>query len=191
MGADKMSSIIDYTDRTTCIIFGDGAGAVLLEPTEEEVGIMDSIHKSDGKGAEFLNMKAGGSRYPATHETVDNRWHYARQDGATVFKFAVTNMADYAAKIMDRNNLSSEDVHWLVPHQANKRIVDATANRMGVTEDKVMMNIERYGNTTAATIPLLLWDYEEQLKKGNNLILAAFGGGFTWGAIYVKWAYSR
>ena len=189
IGADKMSSIIDYTDRTTCIIFGDGAGAVLLEPTEGEVGIMDSIHKSDGSGVEYLNMKAGGSRYPATHDTVDNRWHYARQDGATVFKFAVTNMADYAAKIMDRNNLSSEDVNWLVPHQANKRIVDATAQRMGLTEEKVMMNIERYGNTTAGTIPLLLWDYESQLSQGDNLVLAAFGGGFTWGAIYLKWAY--
>ncbi|MEM6359315.1 MAG: beta-ketoacyl-ACP synthase III [Bacteroidota bacterium] len=190
IGADKMSSIIDYKDRTTCIIFGDGAGAVLLEPTEEETGIIDSIHKSDGAGAEFLNMKAGGSRYPATHETVDNMWHYARQDGATVFKFAVTNMADYAAKIMERNNLSADDVDWLVPHQANKRIVDATANRMGVTDNKVMMNIEKYGNTTAGTIPLLLWDYEKQLKKGDNLVLAAFGGGFTWGAIYLKWAYN-
>ncbi len=189
IGADKMSSIIDYEDRTTCIIFGDGAGAVLLEPTTEEVGIMDSIHKSDGNGAEFLQMKAGGSRYPASHETVDNRWHYARQDGATVFKFAVTNMADYAAKIMERNSLSSDEVAWLVPHQANKRIIDATANRMGLTDEKVMMNISRYGNTTSGTIPLLLWDYESQLKKGDNLILAAFGGGFTWGAIYVKWAY--
>ena len=190
VGADKMSSIIDYQDRTTCIIFGDGAGAVLLEPTTEEVGIMDSIHKSDGNGVEFLKMKAGGSMYPATHETVENRWHYARQDGATVFKFAVTNMADYAAKIMERNHLSANDVAWLVPHQANKRIVDATANRMGVTDDKVMMNISRYGNTTSGTIPLLLWDYESQLKKGDNLVLAAFGGGFTWGAIYVKWAYN-
>ncbi|TRX61776.1 ketoacyl-ACP synthase III [Fulvivirga sp. M361] len=189
VGADKMSSIIDYEDRTTCIIFGDGAGAVLLEPSLEEVGIVDSIHKSDGTGVEFLKMKAGGSQYPASHETVDNKWHYARQDGATVFKFAVTNMADYAAKIMERNNLTSDDVAWLVPHQANKRIIDATANRMGVTEDKVMMNIERYGNTTAGTIPLLLWDYESQLKKGDNLVMAAFGGGFTWGAIYLKWAY--
>ncbi len=191
IGADKMSSIIDYTDRTTCIIFGDGAGAVLLEPTEEEVGVIDSIHKSDGKGAEFLNMKAGGSRYPATHETVEAREHFARQDGATVFKFAVTNMADYAAKIMERNELSSDNVHWLVPHQANKRIIDATARRMGITDDKVMMNIEKYGNTTSGTIPLLLWDYESQLKKGNNLVLAAFGGGFTWGSIYVKWAYDN
>ncbi len=189
IGADKMSSIIDYEDRTTCIIFGDGAGAVLLEPTTDEIGIMDAIHKADGSGAEFLKMKAGGSRYPASIETVTAKEHFARQDGATVFKFAVTNMADYAAKIMERNNLKSEDVAWLVAHQANKRIIDATANRMGVNDDKVMMNIERYGNTTAATIPLLLWDYEKQLHKGDNLILAAFGGGFTWGAMYVKWAY--
>lgn len=189
IGADKMSSIIDYTDRTTCIIFGDGAGAVLLEPTTEEVGIIDSIHKADGKGAEFLNMKAGGSRYPATVETVTAKEHYARQDGATVFKFAVTNMADYAAKIMERNNLTADQVDWLVAHQANKRIIDATAQRMGITDDKVMMNIAKYGNTTSGTIPLLLWDYESQLKKGDNLIMAAFGGGFTWGAIYLKWAY--
>lgn len=189
IGADKMSSIIDYKDRTTCIIFGDGGGAVLLEPNTEGYGVVDSVHKSDGKGVEFLKMKAGGSAYPATVETVQAREHYARQDGATVFKFAVTNMADYAAKIMERNDLQSEDVAWLVPHQANKRIIDATANRMGVSEDKVMMNIERYGNTTSGTIPLLLWDYESQLKKGDNLVLAAFGGGFTWGAIYLKWAY--
>ncbi|UII21094.1 beta-ketoacyl-ACP synthase III [Fulvivirga ligni] len=189
IGGDKMSSIIDYKDRTTCIIFGDGAGAVMLEPSQDDNGIIDSIHKSDGTGAEFLNQKAGGSRYPATHETVDAKEHYARQDGATVFKFAVTNMADYAAKIMQRNNLTADDVDWLVAHQANKRIIDATANRMGVTEDKVMMNIEKYGNTTAGTIPLLLWDYESKLKKGDNLVMAAFGGGFTWGAIYLKWAY--
>lgn len=189
IGADKMSSIIDYTDRTTCIIFGDGAGAVLLEPAEEEYGIVDFVHKVDGAGVEFLKMKAGGSRYPATVETVMAREHFARQDGATVFKFAVTNMADYAAKIMERNNLTADDVNWLVAHQANKRIIDATANRMGVTEDKVMMNIERYGNTTSGTIPLLLWDYEKSLHKGDNLVLAAFGGGFTWGAMYVKWAY--
>lgn len=189
IGADKMSSIIDYTDRTTCIIFGDGAGAVLLEPTEEPCGVMDFIHKADGSGAEFLNMKAGGSRYPATVETVLAREHFARQDGATVFKFAVTNMADYAARIMERNRLTADDVNWLVAHQANKRIIDATANRMGVTDDKVMMNIERYGNTTSGTIPLLLWDYEKKLKKNDTLILAAFGGGFTWGAMYLKWAY--
>ena len=189
IGADKMSSIIDYSDRTTCIIFGDGGGAVLLEPSEDEDGIIDNIHKSDGTGAQFLNMKAGGSRYPATIETVQAKEHYARQDGSTVFKFAVTNMADYAAKIMERNNLTSDEVDWLVAHQANKRIIDATAKRMGVTDEKVLMNIERYGNTTSGTIPLLLWDYERQLKKGDNLVLAAFGGGFTWGAIYLKWAY--
>lgn len=189
VGADKMSSIIDYTDRTTCIIFGDGAGAVMLEPTTEEVGVIDYVHKSDGSGVDFLRMKAGGSKYPATHESIDAREHYVYQDGKTVFKFAVTNMADYAAKIMERNNLTGDDVAWLAPHQANKRIVDATSNRMGISDDKVMMNIERYGNTTSATIPTLLWDYEKQLKKGDNIILAAFGGGFTWGAIYVKWAY--
>ena len=189
VGADKMSSIIDYTDRTTCIIFGDGAGAVMLEPTTEEVGVIDYVHKSDGSGVDFLRMKAGGSKYPATHESIDAREHYVYQDGKTVFKFAVTNMADYAAKIMERNKLTGDDVAWLAPHQANKRIVDATSNRMGISDDKVMMNIERYGNTTSATIPTLLWDYEKQLKKGDNIILAAFGGGFTWGAIYVKWAY--
>jgi len=189
IGADKMSSIVDYTDRTTCIIFGDGAGAVMLEPTTEEVGIIDYIHKSDGQGVDFLRMKAGGSKYPSTHETIDNGEHYVYQDGKTVYKFAVTNMADYAAKIMERNNLTGDDIAWLVPHQANKRIVDATSNRMGVSEDKVMMNIEHYGNTTSATIPTLLWDYEKKLKKGDNLVLAAFGGGFTWGAVYVKWAY--
>jgi 3-oxoacyl-[acyl-carrier-protein] synthase III len=189
LGADKMSSIIDYEDRTTCIIFGDGGGAVLLEPNEVGLGIIDSIHKSDGNGANSLSQKAGGSAYPATHETVDAKEHYARQDGATVFKFAVTNMADYAAKIMERNNLSADDVNWLVPHQANKRIVDATANRMGLSDEKVMMNIDKYGNTTAGTIPLLLWDYESRLKKGDNVVIAAFGGGFTWGSIYLKWAY--
>lgn len=190
VGADKMSAIIDYTDRTTCIIFGDGAGAVMLEPDPEgKAGIMDSILRSDGSGEEFLHMKAGGSRRPATEETVKNREHFAFQDGATVFKFAVTNMADTAAEIMEKNNLSSDDVAWLVPHQANKRIIDATARRMGVGDDKVMLNIEKYGNTTAATIPLCLWDYEPQLKKGDNLVLAAFGGGFTWGATWVKWAY--
>ncbi len=189
VGADKMSSIVDYTDRTTCIIFGDGGGAVMLEPTTEDVGIIDSMHKSDGKGAGFLNMKAGGSKHPASLETVTNREHFAFQDGKTVFKFAVTNMADYAAKIMARNNLTGDDITYLVPHQANKRIVDATARRMEVDDAKVMMNIERYGNTTSGTIPLLLWDYESKLKKGDNLVIAAFGGGFTWGAIYLKWAY--
>jgi 3-oxoacyl-[acyl-carrier-protein] synthase III len=190
VGADKMSSIVDYTDRTTCIIFGDAAGAVMLEPTEEEIGVLDYIHKSDGTGADFLRMKAGGSKHPATHATVEAREHYAYQDGKTVFKFAVVNMADYAEKVMVRNNLTGDDIAWLVPHQANKRIVDATSRRMGVSDEKVMMNIERYGNTTSATIPTLLWNYENKLKKGDNLILAAFGGGFTWGALYVKWAYN-
>lgn len=190
IGGDKMSSILDYTDRTTCIIFGDGAGCVLLEPTTEEVGVMDSILRSDGNGESYLNMKAGGSRIPASHESVDARQHYVYQEGAAVFKFAVTNMADVSAQLAERNHLTKENIQWLVPHQANKRIIDATANRVGISEDKVMMNIERYGNTTAGTIPLLLWDYEKKLKKGDNLILAAFGGGFTWGAVYVKWAYN-
>ncbi|NVJ48134.1 MAG: ketoacyl-ACP synthase III [Cytophagia bacterium] len=189
VGADKMSSIVDYQDRTTCIIFGDGGGAVLLEPTTEEVGIMDSILRSDGSGAPHLHMKAGGSRRPATAETVANREHYAYQEGSAVFKFAVTNMADVAAEIMDKNNLTGDDISWLVPHQANKRIIDATARRMEVGEDKVMLNIQKYGNTTSGTIPLCLWDYESQLKKGDNIILAAFGGGFTWGSIWLKWAY--
>ena len=188
VGADKMSSIVDYQDRTTCILFGDGAGAVLLEPTTENLGIVDAILKADGSGENFLHMKAGGSRKPATQETVANREHFAYQEGTSVFKFAVTNMADVSAEVMERNGLTGDDIAWLVPHQANKRIIDATANRMGVGPEKVMMNIERYGNTTAATIPLCLWEYESQLKKGDNLILAAFGGGFTWGAIYMKWA---
>lgn len=190
IGGDKMSAILDYTDRSTCIIFGDGAGCVLLEPTTEDVGVMDSILRSDGSGEAYLHMKAGGSRMPASHETVDKRLHYVYQEGSAVFKFAVTNMADVAAQVAERNNLTAESIQWLVPHQANKRIIDATASRMGVGEDKVMMNIEKYGNTTAGTIPLLLWDYEKKLKKGDNLILAAFGGGFTWGAVYVKWAYN-
>ena len=189
IGGDKMSAILDYTDRTTCIIFGDGAGCVLLEPTTENGGIMDSILKSDGSGEGYLHMKAGGSRMPASHESVDKRLHSVYQAGSAVFKFAVTNMADVAAQIAERNHLKAKDIQWLVPHQANKRIIDATANRVGITEDKVMMNIAKYGNTTAGTLPLLLWDYEKQLKKGDNLILAAFGGGFTWGAVYVKWAY--
>ncbi|MEQ8907502.1 beta-ketoacyl-ACP synthase III [Ekhidna sp.] len=189
IGADKMSSIVDYTDRATCIIFGDGAGAILLEPTEEDFGIKDSILKSDGSGEPFLHMKAGGSRRPASEETVKNREHFAYQEGSTVFKFAVKNMADVAAQVMERNGLVAEDVAYLVPHQANKRIIDATANRMGVSDEKVMLNIEEYGNTTSGTIPLCLFDYESKLKKGDNLILAAFGGGFTWGAIWVKWAY--
>lgn len=190
IGGDKMSSILDYTDRTTCIIFGDGAGCVLLEPTTEEVGVMDAILKSDGSGESYLHMKAGGSRIPASHESVDTRQHFVYQEGSAVFKFAVTNMADVSAQLAERNNLTRDNIQWLVPHQANKRIIDATASRVGISEDKVMMNIERYGNTTAGTIPLLLWDYEKKLKKGDNLILAAFGGGFTWGAVYVKWAYN-
>lgn len=190
IGGDKMSAILDYTDRKTCIIFGDGAGCVLLEPTTEEVGVMDSILKSDGNGESYLHMKAGGSRMPASHESVDKRLHAVYQEGAAVFKFAVTNMADVAAQVVERNHLKPEDIQWLVPHQANKRIIDAAASRVGITEDKVMMNIEKYGNTTGGTIPLLLWDYEKKLKKGDNLIMAAFGGGFTWGAIYVKWAYN-
>lgn len=189
IGGDKMSAILDYTDRTTCIIFGDGAGAVLLEPTTEDVGVMDSLLRSDGSGESYLHMKAGGSRKPASNDTVAARQHFVYQEGSAVFKFAVTNMADVSAQVSERNNLNADNITWLVPHQANKRIIDATANRVGITEDKVMMNIERYGNTTAGTIPLLLWDYEKKLKKGDNLILAAFGGGFTWGAIYLKWAY--
>lgn len=189
VGADKMSAIVDYTDRTTCVLFGDGAGAVLLEPAEDGYGVLDSIIRSDGVGQHHLFQKAGGSRYPPTHETVEKRWHYAYQDGPSVFKFAVKNMADVSAEIMQRNGLQGEDVRWLVPHQANKRIIDATAQRMGIGPDKVMLNIHRYGNTTAATIPLCLFDYEKELKKGDNLVLAAFGGGFTWGSVYVKWAY--
>ena len=190
VGGDKMSAIMDYTDRTTCIIFGDGAGCVLLEPTTENLGVMDSILKSDGGGEGYLHMKAGGSRKPATHETVDARQHYVYQEGSAVFKFAVTNMAEVSGQLAERNKLNADNVDWLVPHQANKRIIDATASRIGITEEKIMMNIERYGNTTAGTIPLLLWDYEKKLKKGDNLLLAAFGGGFTWGAVYVKWAYN-
>ncbi len=190
IGGDKMSAILDYTDRKTCIIFGDGAGCVLLEPTTENVGVIDSILKSDGTGETYLHMKAGGSRKPASHQTVDSREHFVYQEGAAVFKFAVTNMAEVSAELAEKNGLKASDIAWLVPHQANKRIIDATASRVGISDDKVMMNIERYGNTTAGTIPLLLWDYEKQLKKNDNLILAAFGGGFTWGAVYVKWAYN-
>lgn len=189
IGADKMSSIIDYTDRTTCVIFGDGAGAVLLEPNEEGNGVQDAVLRSDGKGREFLYIKAGGSMRPPSEETVKNREHFVHQEGQQVFKFAVTNMADVSEQIMQRNNLTSDDVNWLVPHQANLRIINATANRMGIGEDKVMLNIQRYGNTTNGTLPLCLWDYEQQLKKGDNLIFASFGGGFTWGAVYLKWAY--
>jgi len=189
VGADKMSSIVDYTDRTTCIIFGDGGGAVMLEPNAEGLGVQDQVLKSDGSGAPFLHMKAGGSRRPATIETVQAREHYAYQEGQQVFKFAVKGMADVSAEVMERNNLKGDDIAWLVPHQANKRIIEATSNRMGLSNDKVMLNIHKYGNTTSGTIPLCLWEYENQLKKGDNLILAAFGGGFTWGAIYLKWAY--
>ena len=189
VGGDKMSSIINYKDRATCIIFGDGCGAVLLEPNTEGYGVMDSVLKSDGAGRAFLHQKAGGSLKPATHETIDANEHFAYQEGQAVFKFAVTNMADVAAEVMERNNLNSEDIAWLVPHQANKRIIDATANRTGVSADKVIINIERYGNTTNGTIPLCLWEWENKFKKGDNLILAAFGGGFTWGSIYLKWAY--
>ena len=189
IGVDKMSSIIDYEDRATCIIFGDGAGAVLLEPNEEGYGIVDSKLHSDGAGRAFLHQKAGGSVKPATVETVMNKEHYVYQEGKTVFKFAVKNMADVAADIMERNNLQSEDISWLVPHQANKRIIDATRERMGLSEEKVMVNIQRYGNTTNGTLPLCLWEWESKLKKGDNIILAAGGGGFTWGATYIKWAY--
>ncbi len=190
VGVDKMTSILDYQDRTTCVIFGDGAGAVLLEPNEEGLGIQDFILRSDGSGVDFLVQPAGGSLNPPTHETVENRMHFVKQEGKQVFKFAVTNMAEVSAEIMDRNNLSSNDVDWLVPHQANLRIIDATADRMGLPKEKVMINIEKYGNTTAGTLPLCLWDYEKQLKKGDNLVLSAFGGGFTWGAVYLKWAYN-
>lgn len=189
VGADKMSSIVDYTDRATCIIFGDGGGAVMLEPNTEGLGIQDQVLKSDGTGAPFLHMKAGGSRRPATIETVKAREHYAFQEGQQVFKFAVKGMADVSAEVMERNHLTGDDIAWLVPHQANKRIIEATANRMGLSNDKVMLNIHKYGNTTSGTIPLCLWEYERQMKKGDNIILAAFGGGFTWGAIYLKWAY--
>jgi 3-oxoacyl-[acyl-carrier-protein] synthase-3 len=187
VGADKMSSIVDYTDRTTCVLFGDGSGAVLLEPDTEGFGIRDSILRSDGSGVVYLHQKAGGSANPPSHKTIDAKQHFVYQDGQPVFKFAVVKMADVSAEIMEKNNLKSEDISYLVPHQANKRIIDATARRMGVGEEKVMMNIQRYGNTTSGTIPLCLWDYESKLNKGDNLILAAFGGGFTWGSIWIKW----
>ncbi|MDT0631078.1 beta-ketoacyl-ACP synthase III [Rubrivirga sp. S365] len=189
IGADTMSRIIDYTDRTTCVIFGDGAGAVLLEPATDETGLLDSVQHVDGSNAEALNMPAGGSRHPATHETVDARMHFLKQDGRTVFKRAVVGMAEAAAEIMDRNDLAAEDIRYLVPHQANLRIIEATAKRMGIGSDQVMVNIQRYGNTTAATIPLCLSDWEPQLRRGDNLVLAAFGGGFSWGATWIKWAY--
>ncbi len=190
VGADKMSSIMDYTDRTTCILFGDGAGAVLLEPTEEAQGLMDSILKSDGHGRHYLHQKAGGSVKPASAETVAQREHFVFQDGQPVFKAAVVGMAEVSAEIMEKNRLTSEDIAWLVPHQANLRIIDATARRMGIGNEKVMVNIQKYGNTTAGTIPLCLSDWETRLKKGDNIILAAFGGGFTWGAVYLRWAYT-
>lgn len=189
IGVDKMSSIIDYTDRATCVIFGDGGGAVLLEPDPSGVGIIDSMLHSDGSGRVHLHQKAGGSALPASHETVDARQHYVYQEGQPVFKFAVTRMADVSAAIMERNHLKADDIAWLVPHQANKRIIDATASRMGLSSDKVMLNIQRYGNTTNGTIPLCLWEWEKQLHRGDVLILSAFGGGFTWGAVYLKWAY--
>lgn len=188
VGADKMSSIVDYTDRTTCVLFGDSGGAVLLEPAEDGLGIQDSILQSDGAGRIHLFQKAGGSNYPPTHETVENREHFVYQEGQAVFKFAVTKMADVSAEIMERNNLKSEDISYLVPHQANMRIIEATARRMGLEKDKVMINIERYGNTTNGTIPMCLHEWAPKLKKGDNIVLAAFGGGFTWGAMYLKWA---
>jgi 3-oxoacyl-[acyl-carrier-protein] synthase-3 len=188
VGADKMSAIVDYTDRNTCIIFGDAAAAVLLEPNEEGLGVQDSILKSDGSGRDYLHMKAGGSLKPASVETVLAKEHFAYQEGKTVFKFAVKGMADVSAELLERNKLTGDDIAWLVPHQANLRIIDATAERMGISKDKVMINIERYGNTTAATIPLCLYEWKDKLKKGDNVVLAAFGGGFTWGATLVKWA---
>ncbi|MDP4260904.1 MAG: beta-ketoacyl-ACP synthase III [Bacteroidota bacterium] len=188
-GADKMSSIIDYSDRATCIIFGDGAGAVLLEPNEDGYGVLDSILRSDGNGCQYLHMKAGGSARPASIETVMAKEHYVYQEGQAVFKFAVKGMADVSAELLEKNNLTGNDIAWLVPHQANLRIIDATASRMGLSKEKVMINIQKYGNTTAGTLPLCLWDWEKQLKKGDNLVLSAFGGGFTWGATWVKWAY--
>ena len=189
VGSDKMSAIVDYSDRSTCIIFGDGAGAVLLEPDANGFGIVDSILRADGSGRKYLFQKGGGSVQPPSIHSVSHKEHFVYQEGQAVFKFAVKGMADVSAEIMERNNLKGDDVAWLVPHQANKRIIDATANRMGVGSEKVMLNIQRYGNTTSGTIPLCLWDYEKQMKKGDNIILAAFGGGFTWGAIYLKWAY--
>jgi 3-oxoacyl-[acyl-carrier-protein] synthase-3 len=190
VGVDKMTSILDYQDRTTCVIFGDGAGAVLLEPNEEGLGVLDFILRSDGSGRQYLIQPAGGSANPPSIETVENRMHYVKQEGKQVFKFAVTNMAEVSAEIMEKNNLTSEDVDWLVPHQANLRIIDATADRMGLPKEKVMINIQKYGNTTAGTLPLCLWDYENKLHKGDTLILSAFGGGFTWGSVYLKWAYN-
>ena len=188
VGADKMSSIIDYTDRTTCVIFGDGGGCALFEPNEDGNGVQDEVLRSDGKGRQFLKIDAGGSIMPPTHDTVDENLHFVHQEGQQVFKFAVSNMADVSAQIMERNNLTADDVAWLVPHQANLRIIDATARRMGLSKEKVMINIENYGNTTNGTLPLLLWDNKDNLHKGDKMVFAAFGGGFTWGAIYLKWA---
>lgn len=190
VGAEKMSSIVDYTDRAVCPIFGDGAGAVMLEPTSENLGIIDSMMKVDGAGRKYLHQKAGGSVKPASHETINAREHFVYQEGQPVFKYAVTHMADVSVEMMKKHNLTADDIAWLVPHQANMRIIDATANRMGLNKEKVMINIQKYGNTTAATLPLCLWEWEHQLKKGDNIILAAFGAGFTWGAIYLKWAYN-
>lgn len=190
IGADKMTSILDYQDRTTCVIFGDGGGVALLEPNEEGLGVIDTIMHSDGAGRNYLLQPGGGSMAPASHDTVDQRLHYVKQEGKQVFKFAVTNMAEVSARIMEKNNLTPDDVDWLVPHQANLRIIEATRERMGLPPEKVMVNIQKYGNTTAGTLPLCLWDWEKQLKKGDNLILSAFGGGFTWGAVYLKWAYN-
>jgi len=189
VGADKMSSIVDYTDRQTCVLFGDGGGAVLLEPTTEEIGLIDSIMHTDGSGMIHLHMKAGGSAKPPSHATIDAKEHFVYQEGQPVFKFAVTNMADVAVAIMEKNQLTSKDIAWLVPHQANMRIIEATARRMGIQKEQVMINIERYGNTTCGTLPLCLWEWEPQLRKGDNIVLAAFGGGFTWGSIWLKWAY--
>lgn len=189
VGADMMSAITDYTDRTTCPLFGDGAAAVLVEPVEEGLGVRDAILESDGSGMKSLHMKAGGSAHPASHETVEAREHFVFQEGQAVFKVAVSKMADVSVEIMEKNGLSSDSITWLVPHQANMRIIEAVARRMGIPKEKVMINIEKYGNTTAATIPLCLWEWESQLKKGDNLILSAFGGGFTWGSLYLKWAY--
>lgn len=189
VGADKMSSIIDYEDRATCIIFGDGGGAVLFEPNEEGFGVQDEYLRTDGNGRPYLKIDAGGSILPASNETVDNKQHFVFQDGKTVFKFAVSNMADVCGRMLDRNNLKENDINWLVPHQANKRIIDAAAKRLNLPDDKVMMNIHKYGNTTSATLPLCLSDYEKQLKKGDKLIFASFGGGFSWGSIYLTWAY--
>lgn len=189
VGVDMMSAILNYEDRATCVIFGDGGGAVLLEPTEEDLGVKDFILRADGAGRNYLLQPAGGSLMPPTHETIDQRLHYVKQEGQAVFKHAVVNMAEVSAEIMSKNGLNADDITWLLPHQANKRICEATANRMGLSLDKMLMNIERYGNTTAGTIPLLLWDYEKLFKKGDNIIISAFGGGFTWGSVWVKWAY--